>query len=146
MRHIIVLGCFLLGIPAALSVGRALASHHPAHHAVGIDSRLLLVPRTLTVTASLSGASAAHLRISPAIPGVQRISLRLPARIHPAGILLRARMSGMQMTPTVGRLGRRNGVYVGQLRLPMFGTYRVAIELPQRPPVTVRVTLPLPGQ
>lgn len=144
MRHIILLGCFLLGVPAVLSAaGFALASH-PSRRAAA-DPRLLLTAQTLMVAAPLATGGVLRLQVAPAIPGLQRVSLRLPAGVRPPVIRVQAAMAGMPMAPQMARLSRQGTIYRGKLNLPMFGTYRVEIAIPHRRPVTLRVTVPLPG-
>ena len=145
-----------------LAGGHGPASTSPAASPrATIDPRLIIHPRTLHVMGAFSGGVRLSGTLSPAYPGENTFHLtarrngrnlaQVPGQTGPAQgsrLTLEATMPGMAMPPVHGTLTGHDGRYSGTLRLPMFGTYRIAvtIEMPGGPETgTITVTLPLPG-
>lgn len=144
MPRLVLLGCLLAGIAAALSIaGFAVASRSATSPT--IDPRLILHPHTVTAAASLRDIGVAHLQMYPGIPGQQRVHLVLPASVHASSLTVRATMVGMAMPSVSGTLTRHGNSYRGKLRLAMFGRYRLQIRLPARGSFAFRVALSLPA-
>ncbi|MGI8968438.1 MAG: hypothetical protein ACR2GA_04965 [Chloroflexota bacterium] len=110
-----------------------------------VDPRLILHPHTVTAHAYAGRHASLTLRLYPAIPGKQQIQLTFsPARRAPV-LTLRATMVGMSMPAIRAHIRRHGATYHGTMALPMFGEYSIAVSAPGRPPMTVRVVLPLPN-
>lgn len=145
MHRVILFGCLLLGLGAALSVAGFAVASRSAPSTATIDPRLILHPHTVTAVASLPDLGTAHLRLYPGIPGQQHIALILPRSVRAATLTVRATMVGMAMPPVLGTLTRQGRVYRGRLNCPMFGQYRLQIRLPARGSFALRVALSLPA-
>jgi len=124
----------LLGAGVALSTRGATTGGAAAPVTIPtVDPRLVIPPRTIPVTAVLTGGAQARGTLFPAYPGrnVLRVVIRWrgSARSLAAPLLLTVTMPGMPMTPIHARLTDRDSRYAGTVTLPMLGTYRAALSL-----------------
>lgn len=116
-----------------------------------IDSRLILVPHTVTKVATSTGVRL-DLTVGPLLPGLNRFELRLAAHGRPlAGVrvLLVARMIGMAMRPLTLTMSEvQPGRYEASGSLAMFGAWQVMVQVDRpgsaslRHQFTVGVDLP----
>lgn len=113
-----------------------------------IDPRLILVQHNSTIWGRLGSALPARMDLWPSLPGINRLQVAPPSnrRPQPREIEVAARMLGMAMVPTVGRLKLVRGRYGGKLNLPMFGRYGLTVWAPHdrwlHGSVTANVPLP----
>ena len=117
-----------------------------------IDPRLILHPHTVAIAAGLTYGLRLRGTLTPDLPGINALDLALSdpqsRRAHGSGLRLEATMPGMQMSPVHATLPSSSGRYSGPISLPMFGTYRVAVEVSTTNGMVtgvLTVTIPLPG-
>ncbi len=117
-----------------------------------IDPRLILHPHTVAIAAALTHGLRLHGTLAPDLPGINALDLALSSSqtrlAHGSGLRLEATMPGMPMLPVHATLPSSSGRYSGPISLPMFGTYRVAVEVSTTNGMVtgvLTVTIPLPG-
>ncbi len=117
-----------------------------------IDPRLILHPHTVAIAASLTHGLRLRGTLAPDLPGINALDLALydpqTRRAHGSRLRLEATMPGMPMSPVHATLTNTLGRYSGPISLPMFGTYRVAVEMSTTNGMAtgvLTVTIPLPG-
>ena len=153
----LILGGVLLGV-ALTFLG---TGHHEAAPAARVAPAgaptiapgLILRPRSVTIAGDLPNNLHLSGAYYPAYPG--RNAFYLIAQQGGASptrngrIALSATMPGMAMPPIRAALAASGQGYRGDLTLPMFGVYRVAVVISAsqtRASGTITVTLPLPGR
>ena len=136
----------LLG-PGAVLLGLRSAAPPPVTTAA---PPLVLRGGVVPVAGTLRGQVTLAGTISPSLPGMNMLTLRLTlpggrrARGGHVGLVLT--MPGMDMLPVRATLSADGALYRGSARLPMFGRYRAAVEARTasgRYSGTVTVVLPL---
>jgi len=116
-----------------------------------IDPRLIIHPTQTHMQGFLSNGVFLTGSLSPTMPGKNTVQLVLSPVMsgasRPAAITLTAAMLGMHMIPTRAVLTRTVRGYAGTITLPMFGAYRMRVEM-QTPAGMQRgiiiIKLPLP--
>lgn len=135
---------FALGVAAAVLQVQS-ASSIPATPA--IDPRFIIHPKTTQLRVSLSPGLLLSGSLSPSIPGENTIHLAPRGQDrglrNSASITLVATMPGMAMVPQRARLVPDGHGYTGSISLPMFGRYRVLVQMAGKKTV-MNVGLPLP--
>jgi len=107
--------------------GRAAPSAAPT-----VDPRLILVPRTVSQSATAGGVEM-ELMAGPLLPGSNHFALRLVEAGRPLGgvhVALTARMEEMAMAPlTVPMSEGEPGAYAATGPLPMFGAWQLTVQI-----------------
>jgi hypothetical protein len=156
-RRALVLGSGLLAVllvvgAALLAVGQQAAPPAVPAATPTVDPRLIVRPRTIRITGTLSNGLHLDGTLYPAYPGRNTLHLTVPRGTQRwyggDHIALSATMPGMAMRPIKGTLVARGHRYTGALTLPMFGTYRVGVVMAAPGAATtgsITLTLSLPG-
>jgi len=128
---LLLAGVLLIGAGALRAGGASGRSAAPSA-APTVDPRLVLVPRTVTQTATAAGVTM-ELTAGPLLPGANRFALLLAAQGRPlagAQVVLTARMEGMAMPPeTLSLREVALGAYAAAGPLPMFGQWQLDIQV-----------------
>lgn len=150
-RQPVVAALLGLALLALVAVGVVLytRSSAPATHgsqAARVDPDLILTPKTVTQSKQIGGLRLA-LTASPLIPGLNHFTLRLDSSGHAvrqASIGVTAIMLGMYMRPLHITFTRGAGDrYTAAGSLPMFGDWRLALQVRPARGATVTTVFPL---
>jgi hypothetical protein len=138
----------VLGVGVALRTGTVIAAGVVPSATPTLDPQLVIHPRTVPISATLTHGAAIRGTLYPAYPGANTLHITIDGRDRTraptASLVLVVTMSGMAMPPIHARLTGHESRYSGVIVLPMFGRYwaRVSLTTPDGP-ITGTVVLPL---